>query len=219
MPRPAPPPLDRRVKRASSPRGRRAFGPGSRVGRLAFACLAVAVLAAALAVTVGRQLTRPDGSPARYGGLPSWLPKPTAAVGRVVEASPGHPRLAVEGDKVLVQLAGGKVLATAVGPAVPEEGQFPVPPTSPCTFTVTLVATSGAVPVRGAAFTILDELGRLHHPQVSAQGGGPPPADVTPGRTVTLAVKDVLPTGSGQLRWAPGQAGPIVSWDFDVEID
>ena len=67
---------------------------------------------------------------------------------------------------------------------VPEEGKFPVPPTTRCTFT----AASGAVPLAERAFTILDERGRL-------------------------------PTGNGRLRWAPTGAKPIVSWDFDVEID
>ena len=39
------------------------------------------------------------------------------------------------------------------------------------------------------------------------------------GKAVTLSVSDVLPTGEGQLRWAPEGPEPIVSWDFDVEID
>jgi hypothetical protein len=42
---------------------------------------------------------------------------------------------------------------------------------------------------------------------------------VARGRTVTLTVTTVLPTGNGQLRWAPAGARPVVSWDFDVEID
>jgi len=41
----------------------------------------------------------------------------------------------------------------------------------------------------------------------------------SPGRTVTLIVHDVLPVGSGTLRWAPATTRPVVSWDFDVEID
>jgi hypothetical protein len=71
----------------------------------------------------------------------------------------------------------------------PEEGQFPVPATTPCTFTITLA------------------------------GGGPPPASAAPGKTVTLTISAVLPTGNGQLQWAPQGGRPVVSWDFDVEID
>ena len=41
-----------------------------------------------------------------------------------------------------------------------------MPKTSPCSFTVTFTAASGAVPLSAQAFTILDELGRLHHPRV-----------------------------------------------------
>jgi hypothetical protein len=101
---------------------------------------------------------------------------------------------------------------------VPEDGEFPVPATSPCTFTVTFKAATATVPLRAGAFTILDELGHVHHPQVTA-AGGPLPAQVRPGGSVTLRVHDVLPTGNGRLRWAPEGTKPIVSWDFDVEID
>jgi hypothetical protein len=185
---------------------------------------AVIVLAAAVAATVYYSGSHParagaSASSARYGSLPSWLPKSTVPTGRVVQASAAHPWLAIEGDSVSVHLARGQVLATTVGPDVPQEGQFPVPATTPCSFTVTFTRASGAIPLRPAAFTILDELGHLHHPQVTPQGGGPLPARVAPGQTVTIIVRGVLPTGSGTLRWAPATAKPVVSWDFDVEID
>jgi hypothetical protein len=187
----------------------------------------VVVVTAAAAVLVGAAtlgviLARSGPSPrpaASYGQIPSWLPKARIRVGRLVSASAAHPWLAIQGDTVSVGLAGGRVLATAVGPMVPEEGRFPVPATTPCTFTVTLRGLSGRVALRAAAFTILDELGRLHRPVVTGRSGGPPPAWVAPGQTVTLRVRDVLPTGGGRLRWAPEGPAPIVSWDFDVEID
>lgn len=75
------------------------------------------------------------------------------------------------------------------------------------------------MPVRASAITILDELGHVHHPRVTALDGDSPPAVVPPGRTVTLEVRDVLPTGGGRLRWAPEGKTAIASWDFDVEID
>jgi len=176
-------------------------------------------VAVAVAVAASVYLALPRSQPARYGGLPSWLPTPTVSVGRVVQASAAHPWLAIEGDSVRVQLPRGQVLATAVGPQVPHEGQFPVPATTQCTFTITLVNASGVVPLNQAAFTILDELGNLHRPSVTVAGGGSLPADILPGQKVTLIVKDVLPTGAGNLRWSPGGGKPIVSWDFDVEID
>jgi hypothetical protein len=110
-------------------------------------------------------------------------------------------------------------MAQVVGPNVPEEGEFPVPATTPCTFTITFTAASGVVPLRARAFTILDELGHIHHPRVSVTGGGALPRRVAPGQTVSLTVSDVLPTGNGRLRWTPTGAKPTVSWDFDVEID
>ena len=155
----------------------------------------------------------------RYGGLPSWLPKATAPVGRIVQASPTHPVLGIEGDTVAIRLARGSSYATAVGPSVPESGKFPVPRTSPCTFIVTFARTSGVVPISPAGFTITDEQGRLHHPRVTALHGGAPPSQITPGKLVSLEIYAVLPTGSGSLSWAPAGRRPTVSWDFDVEID
>ncbi len=160
-----------------------------------------------------------SGSAAKYGGIPSWLPKAKVPVGRIVKASPAHPALAIQGDTVSVHLAVGRVLATAVGPSVPEEGRFPVPATSPCMFVVTFAAASGVIPLSATAFTFSDGFGHVRHPRVTAMSGGAPPRQVLPGRTVSLRVHDVLPTGNGGLNWAPDGGRPIVSWDFDVEID
>ena len=116
----------------------------------------------------------------------------------------------------------GGVLATAVGPAVPDEGAFPVPATTPCSLHRDARRRPRA-PCRSApsAFTILDELGHLHRPRVTTAGGGSAAARAcAPGRTLD-AHGDAAscPTGNGRLRWAPAGAAPIVSWDFDVEID
>ncbi len=203
-----------RTPGSGSPRGGRLGA-----GRLWAVGLVVAGLAAAGTGAALLAHRDPPSGSASYGGIPGWLPTPKVQVGRVVTASAGHPSLAIEGDTVLVQLARGHVLGTAVGPAVPSEGQFPVPRTTRCTFTVTFTRAAGVVPLRASAFSIVDELGRLHHPRVTTQGGGPLPATITPGQTVLVTVRDRLPTGNGQLRWAPGTVKPIVSWDFDVEID
>jgi hypothetical protein len=211
-------------------RGTRAPGPGSRPGsgsRGWAILLAVIIVAAGLVAAYSFwPSSAPSHHPAAssgsgsgtYGGLPSWLPKSTVKVGRVVSASAAHPKLAIQGDTVAVTLADGHVLATAVGPVVPEEGEFPVPATSPCRFTVTFTRAAGVVPVSPATFTILDEQGQLHHPRVIARGGGKAPATVGQ-QTVTIVIKAVLPTGSGELRWSPGPGKPVVSWDFDIEID
>jgi hypothetical protein len=155
-----------------------------------------------------------------YGYIPAWLGRPKVPVGRVVTATPTHPWLAVQGDTVRVQLPKARVLATVVGPAVPEEGQVPVPKTSPCTFTVTLTSATAPIPVRPRQFAAIDEQGILHILKVRSLDGGAPPNQVTPGTTVELRMSAVLPTGEGRLAWAPlAGSRPIVQWDFDVEID
>lgn len=155
-----------------------------------------------------------------YGYVPAWLGRPTVPVGRVVTATPTRPWLAVQGDAVRVQLPKARLLATVVGPAVPEEGQVPVPKTTPCTFTVTLTSASAPIRVRPRQFVAIDEQGVVHTLKVSGLDGGPPPSLLTPGTTVELKMSAVLPTGEGRLAWAPlGGSRPIVEWDFDVEID
>jgi len=171
-----------------------------------------------LAASQANHPARPASS-SRYGGLPSWLPKPTVKVGRIVHASAAHPRLGIEGDTFAVRVGAATALATAVGPEVPEEGQFPVPATTPCTFLLTFTRATGVIPLTSHAFTVRDELGQLHYLKISNQGGGPVPSALHPGQTLTLVMRTVLPTGSGTLRWSPGLAWPLVSWDFDVEID
>jgi hypothetical protein len=168
------------------------------------------------------QLTHAAGHAAgdgRYGGIPSWLPRARVPVNRVVTASATHRRLAIEGDTVRVLLSRGRVLATVVGPAVPHEGRFPVPSTTPCRFTMTFATPAGQVPLDASAFTITDEFGHLHHPRVTLLGGGTPPSHVTAGHRVLLSVSAVLPVGNGRLSWAPAGRRPLASWDFDVEID
>jgi hypothetical protein len=162
---------------------------------------------------------RAQASKAKYGGIPSWLPKATARVGRIVTATPTHPQLAIEGDTLAVHLAGGRAIVTAVGPQVPEEGAFPVPQMSPCRFAVTLAAVHGTVPIDSHAFSFLSEHGQVHRARVTLREGGRPPSHVTAGHPVTLSLSAVLPTGNGQLRWAPLGGRPVASWDFEVEID
>jgi hypothetical protein len=144
------------------------------------------------------------------------------AVHRVVEASAATPQLGVEGDTMSVVLRAGRVTATLVGPSDTVQGQYPPPATTPCTFTLTLVDASGTVPINPGDFTIIDEQGNVHYPQVSAGAGAgvtPPPAEAPAGGQITVLIRGVLPTGNGQVRWTGGGAAAIATWDFSVEID
>jgi hypothetical protein len=178
-----------------------------------------------LASSQGAQSLSQNGRPVNtsgntYGYIPAWLGRPKVPVGRVVTATTTHPWLAVQGDTVRVQLPKARLLATVVGPAVPEEGKVPVPETSPCTFTLTLTSASAPIPIRPMQFAAIDERGTIHTLKVQSLDGGPPPSQVTPGTTVRLKMSAVLPTGEGRLTWAPLDGGrPPVQWDFDVEID
>jgi hypothetical protein len=136
-----------------------------------------------------------------------------------VVATAVHPRLAIDGDTVGAHLPRGRAMITAVGPAVPEEGELPVPQTTPCQFAVTFASVHGSIPISSGAFSFLSEHGRTHRARLTLRGGGPAPKRVVSGHPVTLTLSAVLPTGNGQLRWTPLGNRPLVSWDFDVEID
>jgi hypothetical protein len=209
-----------------SRRGGRAFWlgprPGARVLGTLVTLVALAALGGALLSGSGSSAAHRSSSlrpQARYGGLPSWLPKPKVAVNRIVNASYAHPVLAIQGDAVSVHLAGGRVLATAVGPEVPEEGHYPVPAASPCTFIVTFSGASRAIALSAGAFSLIDELDHVFRPRVTAIGGGPMRRRVLPGHSVSLEVHAVLPTGDGGLRWLPDGTRALVTWDFEVEVD
>ena len=153
----------------------------------------------------------------RYGGIPAYLPNTATPVGIAVTASVSHPQLGIEGDTIRVVTPNGTVMATVVGPNVPEEGQFPVPSTTPCTFIITLDRTTGDVRIDLGAFSVVDEQSRTH--TLSLTAGTPAPPAVVPAKgTATFQLTAVLPTGGGELSWAPA-GKPIASWDFDVEID
>ncbi len=137
----------------------------------------------------------------------------------VLQASPTHPQLAVQGDTVSVRLGRARALATVAGPAVPRHSPLAAPVATVCTFTVTIADRSGSVPLRERAFEIVDELGHVHHPTVSPAAGGALPRRLTAGRSVRLTIRAVLPVGGGRLAWSPSGSSPTVSWDFDVELD
>jgi hypothetical protein len=187
------------------------------------------LVAFALGVTLGHSshASALPASSARYGGLPSWLPKPKVTVGRVVQASAAHPWLAaIEGDSVSVHLAHGRVMATVVGPAVPanapalaQAARSPNADITLCTFTATFAGASGRVPINANAFTIVDEQGQVSHLGVTTTRGGPAPGRVRQGQTVTLTMKSVLPEGEYILRWAPAGHKVLVGWEFNVELD
>jgi hypothetical protein len=202
---------------ASSGKGR-AFGLGPRRVSIAAAVLVIAAVFGVVALAGGQGRTNANAK-LKYGGLPSWLPRSTFNPNEVLQASLRKPVLAIQGNTVSVNLAGGHVLATMVGPKVPEDGKFPVPSTSPATFLVTLSHASGVVPISADAFALVDERGVVRHPAITAAGGGPLPTRVLPGRTVSLRMHDVIPTGDGGLLWKPEGRHAIVSWDFVVEID
>ncbi len=153
-----------------------------------------------------------------YGGLPSFLPKPSFTPDSVLTGTAARPALTTEGDGVRVGLPRASVLATVTGPEVPGEGLPFQTNATTCTWTVTLTAASAPVPIVIADFTTLDHEGRVYHPTV-VPGSPVPPATVTPGHPVTFELRTVMEVGEGLLRWAPVDKKIVASWDFEVEND
>jgi len=207
---------------------RRASGPGARrvlwftLGGFALAGVilgAYALLRPSSHTAAPAAATPAASNNATYGTLPSWLPKTTAPVGRVVQASAAHPWIGIEGDTIVVHLAGHAVDATVVGPQVPKEGQFPLPKTTPCTFYLMLTRATGTIPITAADLVIFDERGHRYAPRVRSNSGGTAPTHIGPGQSVTLRLDTVLPTGSGEVVWTTNGTAPVVSYEFVTEID
>jgi hypothetical protein len=154
-----------------------------------------------------------------YGRIPSWLPSAKPPAQQALRASYAHPRLTLEGEPLAISLGDARLLATAVGPKVPEIGRTPVPATSPVAFVVTFSHVTAPVALRRSSFVLVDEQHQIHHPRMTALHGGPPPALLRPGPPVSIELHAVLPTGDGGLEWRPTGTRAIAGWDFNVEID
>jgi hypothetical protein len=160
-----------------------------------------------------------DAAAGSYGSLPTWLPTTTIEPDSVLTGSAARPALTTEGDGVEVSLPGdSSVRATVSGPVVPGEGLPFQAPATTCTWTVTLSQASASIPIAASDFTALDHLGSVYHVAVVGSQAGAPTV-LTPGQSVTLALRAVMPTGEGLLRWAPDGHDVVASWDFEVEND
>lgn len=209
----------------SGARGGPAFGLGPR--RVLLAGATAVVVAAAVLVTVLLSGGHSPPARARYGGLPSWLPKPAKQASTPIpQATLEHPWLAgVEGETVSVLLPAGGALVTVVGPSVPEsvaenaQKDREDSDTARCTFSATLRSTAGVVPLSPRAFTILGERGETFRPRVTNAAGGGLPSQITTGHSVTLTLRAQLPEGQGAVRWAPTGPRVVAGWIFGLELD
>lgn len=156
-------------------------------------------------------------SRATYGAPPAYLPKARLPVHRVLTATAGRPVLVVEGDTVALATPGARARATLVGPVVPAgtEGAAVLP----ARFDLTLAAGHGPLHLAARDFTIVDEHGRLHRASLTLRDGRPVPAELSLMRPVRLVLRARLPTGDGQVRFAPRAGAAIATWDFVVETD
>ncbi len=156
----------------------------------------------------------------KYGSIPTDLRnKQAPPPNQVLSASAAHPAMAIQGNSVVLHLARGSALATAVGPDVPDRIQGSADLHTPATWDLTFADVHGTVPISTHLFTITDEQGMLLFPRVSVVGGGPLPSTVPTGRPFTLQLSTVVSVGDGKLRYAPSGDAWLAEWDFDVETD
>jgi hypothetical protein len=210
--------------------GGRAFGPGPRRRALVGAvALTAAVVAAVVVIVASSGGSHPQNAAASltYGKIPDWIPQQTQPSDRIVAATGAKPVLAAaEGDTVNAHLRAGSAYVTGVGPSVPNwvqnyahEGRWPAGSLAPSTFTFTVAAPKGVVPLKAGAFSILTAQGQIVHPAVTLAGGGALPATIKAGKPVNLTLKASLPEGEGSLRWAPDGNRVLVGWMYELELD
>jgi hypothetical protein len=157
-------------------------------------------------------------------GIPSFIPRATIAVNRIVTATPSHPKLAIQGDSVLLDLPSGHALATMNGPLYNNKYVGTNDPTVPAQFVLTFAKTHGTLPLAPDDFTILDQLGNNIVPKIRVQGGGALPTQLDSGQRLTLIMSTIIAAGDGSIVYNPtgiAKSGhtPLVGWDFIVEDD
>jgi hypothetical protein len=157
-------------------------------------------------------------------GMPSFIPRNTIAVNRIVTATRSHPQLAIAGDSVVLDLGSGHTLATMNGPLYNNKYVGSNDPTVPAQFLLTFTRTQGTIPLAPSDFTILDQLGNNIVPRIRVEGGGVLPKQLASGRRLTLIMSTIIAAGDGSIVYnptgivRPGHR-PLVGWDFIVEDD
>jgi hypothetical protein len=157
-------------------------------------------------------------------GIPSFIPRDTVAVNRIVTATQSHPQLAIAGDSVVLDLPTGNTLATMNGPLYNNKYVGTNDPTVPARFLLVFTRTHGTIPLAPDDFTILDQLGNNIVPQIRVQGGGALPKQLNSGQRLTLIMSTIISAGDGSIVYNPtgiAKAGhrPLAGWDFIVEDD
>lgn len=178
---------------------------------------ALVVLLTTSAVVLAGCATAPSAAPAETAGIGAWptfLPTPSPA--GTAHGSAAAPALSYAGSPVVVALDQGAVTANVQGPTYPAGTTVGATQVT-CTFTVVLSGASATVAVDSTRFDVLDHQGGVH--PVQPAPGPTPPTAVEPGQTVTLDLVATVPTGEGQLRYAPDGTHTVAAWDYVTETD
>jgi hypothetical protein len=89
-------------------------------------------------------------------GIPSFIPRSSLKVNRILTAAPGHPALSIGGDSIWLDLHNGRSLATVQGPYLPPGVSGTAVPQTSTTIRVTFARARGSVPLASADFSIID---------------------------------------------------------------
>ncbi|MEU1624851.1 hypothetical protein ABZ746_05775 [Streptomyces sp. NPDC020096] len=185
-------------------RTRYGYGPGARRPLAAVALLVLGLVATGCAHT--------SDAPQDLGRVPI----PTAPASPVVPtASPGHAQLVAMGDAVGVSTGSDQAQITAAGPdlRLPSTASGRPPASAPGTITVTVHPVSGTTTLRADDLTITDELGHSVHFTSDR-----PTADASQGQAAVLHLAATYAAGHSTITWKPA-GKPLVTWDFEVELD
>ncbi|MGA2471214.1 MAG: hypothetical protein ABSG64_11045 [Solirubrobacteraceae bacterium] len=156
-------------------------------------------------------------SASRY---PAFLPKSTLdpKVDEVLVGTMARPAFTVEGLAVEVKTHAFDVSITVSGPIVPGEGLPYQPPSTTCTWTVTMKDATADVPVSLADFHAVNHLGSFQVPRL-VPGEPSPPSILHPGQALTFQLRAYQLVGQGTMQWSPDHRHLVAIWDYEVEND
>ena len=168
----------------------------------------------ATSTTAFESLAAPQRAP-HAGSYP--VATAQAAVTATPTVTPGGYQLVAAGVPVDLRTPDAEAVVTVSGPDVdvptPQVGQPITASRAPGVLTVTVVPSSGSVPVRAGDFLGLDEEQAPYALTPDAEE-----VTATPGHPATLHLTSDFASGHTTLTWQP-DGRPLVTWDFVVEID
>ena len=147
--------------------------------------------------------------------MPSFLPSHTPQ--GVPTGSAKEPAMSYQGMPLVAQLDPGvSAKVVVLGPEPPSGDTKAGEESADLTWQITFSEVTKDIPLSPAQFNIQDGTGAFH---TMSPKGDPLPRTIKAGRTTSVKMHAVVPSGDGMVRWAPDGKHVVALWDYIAELD